>query len=44
MPKTAIAGDDVDGVLYIDQLAEALTALAAGEAFATPPKSERAVS
>ena len=33
MPVRAIKNDNVDGVLPVEELAEALTALAAGEAF-----------
>jgi hypothetical protein len=33
MPRNAIAEDDVDAVLVLDQLAECLVALAAGSPF-----------
>lgn len=44
MPKNAIAEDDVDAVLYLDQMADALTALACGEPFEVVANSERAVT
>ncbi|HXG02639.1 MAG TPA: chemotaxis protein CheB [Candidatus Binatia bacterium] len=41
MPRTAIAEDDVDAVLTIESLARAIRALAAGEPFEPPARSEQ---
>lgn len=43
MPRAAIAEDDVDGVLFLDDMAAALSALAAGQPFETR-KGQRAAS
>lgn len=44
MPRTAIAEDDVDGVLRLDDLAKAITALGSGQTFDVPARERAELS
>ena len=44
MPRTAIAEDDVDGVLRLDDLAKAIAALGSGQPFGAPARESGQLS